>query len=155
MRNNSGFTIFELAVVIAIMAIVASIAVPSLIGWLPNYRMTSASDELLSTLWLAQRRAVRENADVAVDFDFANNSYVVCVDTSDNANCDAGEEIVKSVQMPGGIDLVNDGLGNFQFDRRGFPTDTANNSVSGSISVHNSTASQTISMTLAGSCTIQ
>ena len=76
MRNDSGFTIFELAVVIAIMAILASIAVPSLIGWLPNYRMSSASDELLSALWLAQRRAVRENADVAVDFDFANNSYV-------------------------------------------------------------------------------
>jgi type IV fimbrial biogenesis protein FimT len=153
MRNDSGFTIFELAVVIAIIAILASIAVPSVMGWLPNYRLSSASDELLSTLWLAQRRAVRENADVAVDFNFANDSYVVCVDTSNNANCDAGEQIVKSVQMPGGIDLVDGGLGNFQFDRRGFPTiGVAGNIL---VRIRNSTTDQKIQMTLAGSCYIE
>lgn len=155
MRKDSGFTITELIVVIAIMAILASIAVPSVVGWLPNYRMSSATDELLSTLWLAQRRAVKENTDVAIDFDFANDSYVVCVVTSDNGNCDAGEQIVKSVQMPGGIDLAFVDLGNFQFDRRGFPTDIPNNPVSGNISISNSTTTQIINMTLAGSCTIQ
>ena len=160
MRNNSGFTIFELAVVIAIIAIMAAIAAPSLVGWVPNYRLNSASDELLSTLWLAQKTAIKENGDVAFDFDFANDSYVVCVVTSDNGTCDAGEQIVRSVQMPDGIDLelvdlaLPDG-GNFQFDRRGFPTNVANAPVSGGVSVSNGATTQIISMTLAGSCSIQ
>ncbi len=155
MRNDSGVTFFELMTVIGIIAILTSIAVPNIVGWLPNYRMSSAADKLLSTMWLAQKRAVRENADVAVDFDFANDSYVVCVVNSDNGNCDAGEQIVKNVQMPGGIDLVFVDLANFQFDRRGFPTDIPNNPVSGSVSVSNGETILTINMTLAGSCSIQ
>jgi hypothetical protein len=89
-----------------------------------------------------------------VDLDFANDRYVVCVDTSDNGNCDAGEQVVKNVKMPGGIDLVYVDLGNFQFDRRGFPTDPANTPQSGSITVSNGSEIQRIEMTIAGSCTI-
>jgi Tfp pilus assembly protein FimT len=159
MRNDSGLTIVELMTVIGIILIVISFAVPSIVGWLPNHRMSSAADELLSAMWLAQKRAIRENGDVAIDFNFANDSYVVCVVTSDNGTCDAGEQIVKSVQIPEGIDLVQeagpDPLGNFQFDRRGFPADVANNPVSGSVRVSNGETSLTINMTLAGSCAIQ
>ncbi len=74
MQKDSGVTLFELMTVIAIIAIIAilsSIALPGFMRWLPNYRMRSAADELLSTLWLLQKRAVRENADVAIDFVFA------------------------------------------------------------------------------------
>ena len=35
--------------------------------------MQSAADELLSTLGLSQKRAVGEKAEVAIDFDFAND----------------------------------------------------------------------------------
>jgi prepilin-type N-terminal cleavage/methylation domain-containing protein len=155
MRNDSGMTIFELMVVIGIITILVSIAVPSIVGWLPNYRMSSAADELLSTLWLAQRRAVRENTDVAVDFNFANDSYVVCVVNTDDGICDAGDQTVKSVQLPGGIDLELDTLNNFQFDRRGFPTNVANAPVFGNVIVSNGETDLTIEMTLAGSCSIQ
>ena len=155
MRNQSGFTIFELAVVIAIIAVLASIAVPSMMGMLPNHRMTSAADELVSAIWLAQKRAVRDNSDVAVNFNFGNESYVVCMDTSGDANCDGGEQIIKSVQVSGGIDLANIDLGNFRFDRRGFAFDTAGNPASGRISVSNGTTSQNINMTAAGNCIIQ
>jgi Tfp pilus assembly protein FimT len=45
-----GCNIFELMTVLGIMAIAASIAVPNFIGWLPNYRIRSAADEVLSAL---------------------------------------------------------------------------------------------------------
>mgnify|MGYP001828181416 CR=1 FL=1 len=38
MRNESGFTLFELMVVLGIMAILASVAVPGFLGWLPSHR---------------------------------------------------------------------------------------------------------------------
>jgi len=155
MQKDSGITIFEMMTVMAIIAILGSIALPAFLGWLPNYRMRSGADELLSVLWLAQKRAVRENADVSIDFDFANDSFVACIVSSDNGTCDPGEQIVQSVRMPPGIDLADVDLGNFQFDRRGFPTDVANNPVSGNLTVSNDSRSRTINLTLAGSISIQ
>ena len=159
MRNNSGFTIHELMTVIAIIAIMASIAIPNLIGWLPNYRLRSAADELLSVMWLAKKRAVRENSIVSVTFDFANETYLVFVDNGAGAAAgngvqDAGEITVKSGQMPANIDLENstgpDPLGPLvRFDRRGFPDN------SGDIEVSNGTIDQTISLTLGGAARIQ
>ena len=155
MQKDSGFTIFELMTVIAIIAIMVSIALPGFMRWLPNYRMRAGTDELLSILWLAQKRAARENADVAIDFDFANDSYVACIVNSDNGTCDPGEQIIKSARMHPGIDLEDVDLGNFQFDRRGFPTDVANNPVSGNLTISNGSQTRTINLTLAGSLSIQ
>jgi prepilin-type N-terminal cleavage/methylation domain-containing protein len=76
-QKDSGVTLFELMTVIAIIAILSSIALPGSMRWQPNDRMRSAADELLSTLWLSQKGAVRENADVAIDFDFANDRGVI------------------------------------------------------------------------------
>jgi Tfp pilus assembly protein FimT len=154
-QKDSGVILFELMTVVAIIAILSSIALPGFMSWLPNYRLRSASDELLSILWLSQKRAARENADVAIDFDFVNDSYVVCIVSSDNGTCDPGEQIVKRARMNPGIDLEDVDLGNFQFDRRGFPTDVANNPVSGNLTISNGTQTRTINLTLAGSISIQ
>ncbi len=167
MRNESGITFIELMVVLGILAIMASIAVPSFIGWLPNYRMRSAADELLSTMWMAQKRAVSENANVAVTFDFANEAYLVFIDdgaSPDDGIRQADEKIIKSGQMPPGIDLLDgDENGNFplstifHFNRRGFPFDLSVAPAAaqgGNVTVTNGSRAQTINLTLAGSSSL-
>jgi prepilin-type N-terminal cleavage/methylation domain-containing protein len=161
MRNDSGFTLFELMVVLGIMAILASVAVPGFLGWLPKYRMRSAADEVLATLQHAKLRAVRENSIVSVNFNFVNDSYLTFLDNGAGANAgngiqEAGETTVKNGRMPAGIDLRNSGLVDalavpvnlVRFDRRGFPD------ASGNIVIANGTISRTINLTLGGSSSI-
>ena len=69
MEKNTGFTLMELMVAIAIIAITASIAIPNIIGWLPTHRLASASRAILSVLQQARLRAVKENTFVTVQFD--------------------------------------------------------------------------------------
>ena len=152
MRNDAGLTIIELMVVIGILAILAGIAIPGFLGWLPNYRMRSAADEVYSVLQNARLRAVGENAIVRVNFDFANDSYQAFVDNganADNGTQEADELTIKNGRMPAGIDLQNpvvNPLGAaIRFNRRGFPD------VSGDIVIANNTGSRTINLTLGGS----
>ena len=132
MRNESGLTLFELMVVVGIMAILASVAVPGFLGWLPKYRMRSAADEVLATLQHAKLRAVRENSIVSVNFNFVNDSYLTFLDNGAGADAgngtqEAGETTVKNGRMPAGIDLQDATiplvpLGPVvQFTPRGFP----------------------------------
>jgi len=158
MRNESGLTLFELMVVVGIMAILASVAVPGFLGWLPKYRMRSAADEVLSTLQNAKLRAVRENGIVSVTFDVVNDRYIAFLDNGAGANAgnetqEAGEVTVKSGQMPAGIRLqsatfVPGPMPVVQFTSRGFPTR------SGNIVIANGTRTRTINLTLGGSASI-
>jgi len=96
MRKDSGFTIVELLVGIALIAMITAIAVPNYISWLPNYRLRSASQDLLSNFQKAKLASVKNNVNVAVCFKSDNSGYSAFVDT--NANyADDGEEMVADV----------------------------------------------------------
>ena len=97
MRNQRGFTLGELMVVIAIIAITAAIAVPNYISWLPKRRLQSAVSDMQAAMQLARLTAVKENKVAMLAFDTANESYVLSVNS----------RTVKSGEMPSGIDLVS------------------------------------------------
>ena len=48
--NNSGFTLMELMIVIAIVAILATVAIPNFIGWLPERSLDLAAQDILQGL---------------------------------------------------------------------------------------------------------
>ena len=125
MRNNSGFTLIELAVVIAIVGVLAGIAVPNFVGWLPKYRLRSSADDIQALVQNARLRAVKENAHVAVlldpDNDGLDGDYIAFVDENSDWNKDAGEALVMQGEVSSGIRITGTGYANdrLSFNSRG------------------------------------
>lgn len=79
--NQKGITLVELVVVFVIIAIGASLLVPNIGAWLPNYRLRSATRDIVSMMRTAQMRAVSNNIQYRVNFNAAEigaaNSYIL------------------------------------------------------------------------------
>lgn len=75
MRNKKGFSLFELMIVIAIIAILSAITVPNLIGWYRNQGLRNAVVELQSNLQLAKMNAVKQNQSCSININTGAGSY--------------------------------------------------------------------------------
>jgi prepilin-type N-terminal cleavage/methylation domain-containing protein len=83
-RNKKGITLIELVVVMIIIAIGAVLLVPNIGGWLPNYRLRSATRDIASTMRTAQMKAVSNNIQYRVNLDDAEigvNNYILQYNT--------------------------------------------------------------------------
>ncbi len=83
--NKKGVTLIELVVVMVIIAIGAAFVIPNIGGWVPRYRLRSATRDIVSTLRVAQMRAISTNLQYRVDFNVAGNSYIVQYQTTSGA----------------------------------------------------------------------
>ena len=75
--NKKGVTLLELIVVLVIIAIAATLAVPNIAAWLPNYRLRTATRDIVSTMRTAQMKAVSTNLEHRVQFNAEAGSYIV------------------------------------------------------------------------------
>jgi prepilin-type N-terminal cleavage/methylation domain-containing protein len=103
MRKKSGFTIIELMVIIAIIAILATMAIPNFFQWRPKRQLSAATKDVFAAMQYARSRALKDNV---------NEEYTVFLDNgaggnAGNGNLDGDEPTVKSGRMPAGIDLVD------------------------------------------------
>lgn len=127
-RDNRGFSLQEVMTVIGIIAVLATIAVPNLIGWLPKYRSSSGAREIMGALEHARMTAIRQNAAVDVAFDFEANSYRTSLDGN----------TLKAGTLAASVDLKepssSQSLGAaFRFNNQGMPVDAGGNAIAGSV----------------------
>lgn len=73
--NKKGVTLIELIVVMVIIAIGAVLLAPNIGAWLPNYRLRSATRDIVSTLRTANMKAISTNLEYRVYFDSGERKY--------------------------------------------------------------------------------
>ena len=95
--KQSGFTLIELMVVIAIVAIVATIGVPSVSNMIARNRITASTNELIGAMNLARLEAVKQGTAIRVSSISGSvnwaSGYRVWTDEDSDQTYDSGEEI--------------------------------------------------------------
>jgi type IV fimbrial biogenesis protein FimT len=74
-QDKAGFSLAELMVVIALIGALSAIALPSLLGNLPEKRLKNAARNLYSDMQRARLQAVKENNSVTVTFNTNAKTY--------------------------------------------------------------------------------
>ena len=156
MRKSCGFTLVELMVAVGIGAIVAAIAIPGILGWLPDYRLRSAVMDLEGNLQWTKLQAIKNNRTWAVIFNQPNNIYYICSDDNGNgwdgpvAN-GGNDTLVRTVILAdynAGVNFTAVSSTAFVFTNRGITTSAATYNV-GLTNRNNSSAYQ-ISVSFSG-----
>jgi len=134
MRRNSGFSMYELMVVIAIIGVFATVTMPAFLSWLTAHRVRGATINLMADLEMAKIRAIRENTFVAVQFE--SDKYRIFVDNGSGGGVagdwiqNGSERMVIDRALPAGVSIP---LGELtlanqrvRFTSRGLPADLLN-----------------------------
>jgi len=108
-NKNSGFTAFEVAVTLAIIAVLAAISMPSFLKWLQGHRLRGAAINLSADLEMAKIRAMREGSFVSVQL--LAGGYTLFIDDGSGGGVagdmvqNGAERVIQVRQLPAGVSV--------------------------------------------------
>lgn len=100
-RVANGFTLVELLVTLAIAAILTTIALPSFQEMIANNRISSVSNELLTSISTARTEAIKRGRSVTIQSNQGNTwegGWQIFIDGNNNNSYDAGETLIQTYQ---------------------------------------------------------
>lgn len=169
MKKIAGFTLMELMVTIAVIAVLAAVAVPSFMSWRTNQRLGAGAREILSAIQETRMTAIRNQIQTVITFDTSTGSYVAFIDDGFGSNDDdlngvlddakngtreEGEVIIASGRLPPDIRITQASFGVLgaqnRFNSRGMA------SANGNVTLNNlGGESRQIIVLMSGSARIQ
>lgn len=113
-QRDSGFTAIELMVVVAIVAILATLALPSFNYVVYRYRVRQAVEDLSGSIYQARAEAIKRGGRVTFRKASASGctttgaadwscGWLVFVDSNRDGDVDAGEEVLQTSPLPKGL----------------------------------------------------
>jgi prepilin-type N-terminal cleavage/methylation domain-containing protein len=100
--RQSGFSLVELLVVVAVIAIIAAVGLPNLAGYIRNYKIRGAAKSVASEIQTARSKAIMTNTNAGVYFvvvDADSYRYIL-------ADNDAGAQRGPLQDLPTGIQFI-------------------------------------------------
>ena len=111
--KRNGFSLIELMVIVAVLGVIAAVAAPSLMKYIPNWRLKNAATDLFSDLQLSRTTAIKESSTCTVTFSLSPDGYVI--------TCDG--RTIKSVALSdykSGVKFDSVSASSVSFNPRGF-----------------------------------
>jgi len=169
MKKHSGFTLTELMITLAIVAVLLTVGVPSLKTFMQGNQLIAATNELISALHVARSEAIKLNSRVSicdssdgktcaltgdwsngwivfVDFDgnLVNNG-APCVAINTDCLLRVHDGFTDSqLSVSGIVDFTSNPVQSFTFTARGMPKDVSGVSESGVFSICSFDASDNV-----------
>jgi type IV fimbrial biogenesis protein FimT len=101
MKFCRGFTLLELMVTVAVLAILVTVGVPSFRTLIQNNRVTTQTNELVTVLNVGRTEAVKRGRNVEVEVTAAANGWAA------NVAVPGGGELIRVVERPdSGVNLA-------------------------------------------------
>lgn len=137
MSKSRGFTLIELMITIAVMAILLSLALPSFQQTLRSNRVATTTNELLASLSLARSEAIRNThgASLCPSADGTscgtdwNAGWLVWGDTNDDGTLDSGETVLRFTKLSPKMTAAGPSSNVVTFDGRGRRASTTGQSI--------------------------
>lgn len=134
MRSMPGFTLIELIICIAIMAIFSTVATPGVLAWIEQRKLTAAVTDIWILLQQARIAAAREHATIVINFDpdadgTLDGRYTAFVDNGSGTATlwtqEPNERVLNQSRLPSGVRFHDvsfaGGIPRTRFNSRGFP----------------------------------
>lgn len=132
-----GFTLVELMITVAVLAVLAAIAFPSFEGVMRSNRLATATNEMIASLTLARSEAIRSarpasvcgSTDGTACADDWNGGWLVWDDTNGDGTIDNDETLVRFVETNDRMTITGPEDGVLTFDNRGRRANAADQEV--------------------------
>ena len=121
-KRQTGFTLYELLITMLVIGVILTVGIPNFSEFTQNSRLTSTSNDLLSSFQLARSEAARSKSNITICA--SNNSldanancggtfndgWIIFVDLNGDLNrAGAGENILRAHPAPAdGVNIVPD-----------------------------------------------
>lgn len=103
MKNNSGFTLMELIITLAILSILASMVFLN-VNILGNYREEAELKEFISDINYARNHSITESTTYSISIKRYTNSYTISKNVRENSS--EGVKIIKTKKFKDGIEIA-------------------------------------------------
>ena len=121
-----GFTLIELMVTLAMLAILLTLAVPSFVGFKRNSELTSVANSFVATLGAARGEAMKRSLNaIVLPLDGTNwaNGWIAFVDTNFNGSYDVATDTVimkRAEALPSYFSMTKNGSEAIKYNGSGY-----------------------------------